>query len=172
MPLVTASTPFASVVAFASDAKIPLPVGTDSRGLEELMNKAAPNMNVFCAVKVKGRFSVMKTRSVPAQNKPYPPLTEVTKNQAVFNLQNVTGAIVGFRSPPFVKGINVPGYHLHFLSDDLKSGGHILDFKLEEGTAEIDLCNRFFMILPEKDSDLSHIDLSIDRSKDLDKAEK
>lgn len=168
----TLSTPFASVVAFAANAKVQVPKGTDSHGLEQLVNEAAPNMNLFCAVKVKGRFSLMKTRSVPAQSKPYPPLTEVTKNQAVFNLENVEGTIVGFRSPPFVKGINVPGYHLHFLADDLKSGGHILDFKMEEGAAEIDVCNRFSMILPEKEGDFSRMDLSTDRSKELDKAEK
>ena len=66
----------------------------------------------------------------------------------------------------------MPGYHLHFISDDLKSGGHLLEFMLEQGIAEIDICNRFLLILPEGESDFSRIDLSRDRSKELDKAER
>ena len=113
-----------------------------------------------------------KGRSVPAQKKPYPPLTEVTKDQPVFHLKDIAGTIVGFRSPAYVKGIGVPGYHLHFISDSFSSGGHILDFSLKQGTLGIDICNRFLMVLPEGENDFSRIDLSIDRSKDLDKAER
>ena len=166
------TTPFASVAKFRSDIRTTVKRGTDFHGLETILNEAVPNMNVFCAVKVQGFFSAMKTRSVPPQEKPYPPLTEVTKDQPVFILRNVSGTIVGFRSPPYVKGINVPGYHLHFISEDAKSGGHVLEFILEKGTAEIDICNRLLMILPQGDSDFGRIDLSCDRSKDLEESER
>lgn len=33
---------------------------------------------------------------------------------------------------------NVPGYHMHFLADDLGGGGHVLAFTLAEGTLELD----------------------------------
>jgi len=171
-PASTVKTPYASVVQFKKDITTKLPKGIDYSTLKNILAGKASNMNVFCAVKVNGRFTKMKTRSVPAQRKPYPPLTEVTKDQVVFHLKNVSGTIVGFRSPAYVKGIGVPGYHLHFISDDFRSGGHILEFELEEGTAEIDICNRFLMILPEGVHDFSQIDLSIDRSEDVDKAEK
>ncbi len=171
-PAMTATTPFAAVVHFSPDAEMPVKKGTDFDGLTKAVDEAVPNTNVFCAVKVQGRFSSMKTRSVPPQNKPYPPLAEVTKKQQVFLLQDVSGTIVGFRCPPYVKGINVPGYHLHFISDDEKSGGHILDFVIEEGSAVLDICNRFLMILPEGESDFAQADLSVDRSKDLEKSER
>jgi acetolactate decarboxylase len=171
-PLLSTKTPFASVAEFAPDIVTRVHKGVDFHGLEALVNQAAPNMNVFCAVRVKGSFSAMKTRSVPPQDKPYPPLTEVTKHQQVFDFRHISGTVVGFRSPGFVKGINVPGYHLHFLSDDTKSGGHVLEFIVEEGTAEIDICNRFFMILPEGECDFGRIDLSRDRSKDLEQSER
>ncbi len=109
----------------------------------------------------------MKTRSVPAQKKPYPPLSQVTKNQPEFNYKNVSGIIVGFRCPPYVKGINVPGYHLHFISDDFTKGGHILDFKIKSGKCEIDLCDKFFLILPKDVTDFENVDLSKDRSEEL-----
>lgn len=171
-PDLTLKTPFASVVSFDAELKTKLPAETDYDALKKIVDRAVPNMNIFCAVKVTGHFATVKTRSVPAQNKPYPPLTKVTKNQAIFNLENVSGTIVGFRSPAYVKGINVPGYHIHFLADDRMSGGHILAFNLDEGFAEIDPCYRFLMILPEGEGDFSRIDLGVDRSKDLDKAER
>jgi len=171
-PSLGLTTPFASVVAFGTDMTKEIQRGVDYHAFKAVVNEAVPNMNTFCAVKVTGRFSALQTRSVPPQDKPYPPLTEVTKHQPVFDLSNVSGTIVGFRSPPYVKGIGVPGYHLHFISDDAKSGGHVLEFTLEQGTAEMDICNRFFMILPEGDTDFGQFDLSRDRSKDLERSER
>jgi acetolactate decarboxylase len=171
-PTHSLTTPFASVVAFGADISKEVQGGMDYEGLKALVNEAVPNRNVFCAVKIPGRFSALRTRSVPPQDKPYPPLAEVTKHQPLFDLNNLSGTIVGFRSPAYVKGIGVPGYHLHFISDDGKSGGHVLQFALEEGTAEIDICNRLLMILPAGESDFSRIDLTLDRSKDLEESER
>ena len=172
LPGLNINTPFASVVNFKADKTFKLPPGTDFKGLTAIIDKEAANGNLFCAVVIHGSFAKMKTRSVPAQQEPFKPLAEVTKHQPVFNLENVSGAIIGFRLPPFVKGINVPGYHLHFLSDDLKSGGHILDFELTGGTAEISICDKFFMLLPGNEKMFSSTDLSKDRSAELNKVEK
>jgi acetolactate decarboxylase len=169
-PHASVKTPFAVTVPFESDVTEELPAGTGFASLQEIIGRKVPSKNLFAAVKVRGTFTFMKTRSVPAQSKPYPPLIEVTKTQPVFDLKNVTGTIVGFYSPPYVKGINMPGYHLHFISGDLKSGGHILDFELAKGTVDIDLCNRFFLILPDNDR-FGSVDLGIDRSDDLEKTE-
>lgn len=164
-------TPFASVVFFESERVAALPEETDYETLKGIVDREAPTMNLFCAVKVTGTFAAMKTRSVPAQHKPYPPLVEVTRHQSVFDLTDVTGTIVGFRLPPYVKGINVPGYHLHFISRDGRTGGHLLDFTLKEGTARIDTCARFFMVLPDGAGDFGRIDFSRDRSEELQEAE-
>jgi acetolactate decarboxylase len=164
-------TPFAAVVKFEPQKSIPIPKGTDFHGLEEIVNRAVSNENIFCAVRVKGRFARLKARSVPAQSKPYLPLVEVTKTQPVFEYENISGVLVGFRCPAFVKGVNVPGFHLHFLSEDHSKGGHLLECVVEEATAEIETCNRFTMILPENDAAFGKADLGADRSKDLQKVE-
>lgn len=166
------TTPYASAVEFDEDITIAFNKKTDLARLEKIVNQAAPNTNIFCALKLKGRFLKMKTRSVTAQKKPYPPLVEVTRRQSVFELENVSGTIVGFRAPDYAKAITMPGFHLHFISDDAESGGHVLEFMLEKGTAEIDICNRFLMILPEDDGAFGDIDLSRDRSSDLEEAER
>jgi acetolactate decarboxylase len=109
----------------------------------------------------------MRTRSVPSQSKPYPPLQQVTQNQPEFAMQDVAGTIVGFRSPAYVKGINVPGYHLHFLSDDRSRGGHILNFEVAAARCQVDPLHRFLLRLPESDTGFAETDLARDRSREL-----
>lgn len=166
-----ATTPFATVVNFSADQIIDRNGLITCSELQTQIDKSTPNKNLFLAVRFNGTFPLMKVRSVPKQAKPYLPLAEVTQHQAVFEYTNVTGTVLGFRCPAFVKGVNVPGYHLHFISKDRKLGGHILDFKAIGGILQLDTCNRFYMILPEQQQ-FSTLDLSQDRSKELEKVEK
>lgn len=168
-----ATTPFATVVDFKADQTgiIRGPHHFTCPAICSLIDNLASNKNLFVAIRIDDTFHEMKVRSVPKQEKPYPPLAEVTQHQSVFEYTNVTGTVLGFRCPSFVKGINVPGYHLHFISNDRKLGGHILDFKTTDCLVRLDTCNRFYMVLPEKEQ-FSTLDLSQDRSIELEKVEK
>lgn len=166
------TTPFAAVTFFDADREMALDGGMTMAQFTEALDAALPSDNMFYAVKITGVFSYMKTRSVPGQQKPYPPLVEVTAHQPEFEMENISGTIVGFRCPPYVAGVNVVGYHLHFISDDLNSGGHILDFTAAEATAQVDDTGSFFMILPGGNSDFYKSDFGQDRSGELEEAEK
>ncbi len=165
------TTPFAAVCRFSPQLSIPLPNSTSQETVKQLLDEKIPAKNTFCAIKITGTFQTMHTRAVPAQKKPYRPLTEIAARQPEFPMRHVSGTIVGFRSPPFVKGIGVPGYHLHFVSDNKQQGGHVLDFELSAGTAEIDICNQLHLVLPEQDSDFHQLDLSQDLSRELKEVE-
>lgn len=170
-PLYTTS-PFAAVINFQAERRLILDRNVNYPALKKMLDKVAPRQNLFYAFKIKGSFQSMKTRSVPRQKKPFPPLAKIVKNQPVFNMKNVSGTIVGFRCPAYVKGINVPGYHLHFISDDRKHGGHILQFQLLKGASiELDCANKFFMVLPGSRNGFNKADLKIDRTKELHKVE-
>jgi acetolactate decarboxylase len=167
------TTPFACVLTFDPERCLLSTAEMDYSELQKILDEKAPRKNLFYAFKMTGNFQYMKTRSVPRQKKPFPPLSEVVKKQPVFEMQNVSGTIVGFRCPPFVKGINVPGYHLHFISNDREKGGHILDFTMKQGALiEIDSSNKFFMVLPSEKSGFDEANLTKDRSKELHKVEK
>ncbi len=43
------------------------------------------------------------------------PLVEAAARQIEFNLKEVRGTLIEFRSPRYLKEILVAGYHLHFL---------------------------------------------------------
>ncbi len=166
-----ATTPFATVVNFSADQIIDRRGLTTCSELQTQIDQSTPNKNLFLAMRFDGTFPSMKVRSVTKQAKPYPPLAEAVQHQAVFEYTNVTGTVLGFRCPSFVKGVNVQGWHLHFISKDRKLGGHILDFAAASGNLQLDTCNRFYMILPEQQQ-FSTLDLSQDRSKELEKVEK
>ncbi len=164
-------TPFAAVTFFSADTKMKLPPGLSYLQFEKMVDQIIGSDNYFYAIKITGHFTMMKTRSVPKQKKPYPQLKDVVKHQKVFEFNNIEGTVVGFRSPPYVKGINVAGYHLHFLTKDKKAGGHILDFKAGDITLEIDVKNNFFMMLPEIQS-FKTSNLKKDRTRELHNVEK
>jgi acetolactate decarboxylase len=165
-------TPFAAVCAFEPGSSFEFEGPVDFEGLKRLLDGVLPNKNLFYAIRIDGAFARMKTRSVPAQQKPYPPLAEVTKHQPVFRMENVAGTIVGLRCPPFVKGVGVPGCHLHFLSADRSRGGHVLDFSLGRGTCAVDRCRRFVLLLPGGDGAFGRADLGRDRGEELERVEK
>ncbi len=170
-PDVQVKTPFAAVCSFSADRPVVFNQGADYEKVRQILDKLVPNQNVFCAIKMSGTFTRMHTRSVPAQDKPYPPLAEVTRHQPEFHMDNISGQIVGFRCPAYVKGINVPGYHLHFLSDDRTCGGHILGFEIARAEGAVDVCDRFLLLLPRQDEMFGAVDLTKDRAAELEEVE-
>jgi acetolactate decarboxylase len=164
-------TPFATVLFFRPTVERSLPGPLDYERFQALVDGLMEGPNLFYAVRVDGQFASVTTRSVPRQHKPYPPLAEVAKSQPVFHLADVTGTLAGFRFPDFARGLNVPGFHLHFLTEDRKAGGHVLDLVLARGELAIDASARFHLELPT-DPAFLHADLGRDPGDALDRAER
>jgi acetolactate decarboxylase len=167
----TMTTPFASVTFFDADQTVLVDEPMNLTDLETCLDSHLPSKNLFYAIRVDGTFTAVRARSVPVQEKPYPRLVDVTANQTIFLFENVTGTAVGFWTPALAGGINVPGYHLHFISDDRTGGGHVLDLTLGTGTVHIDTTPNLFMALPTS-GDFCTVDLSGDLQEELDRVEK
>lgn len=166
------TTPFATVTHFSRDITATTGTQMNMSVFSSVMEKQLPTGNMIYAVRMHGTFPSMKVRSIPAQNEPFPTLSEAAKNQSVYTYSDTTGTIVGFYTPVFFKSVNVPGYHLHYLSDDHATGGHILDMTVPSGTTvEYDITPGFAMALPTS-GDFTGIDLSQDLSGELAKVEK
>ena len=132
-----AKTPFAVVTFFEptlSKTLSPMDFELFCAYLEEFVGGETP----CWAVRVEGRFGYVKTRSVPRQRKPYPPLAEVVEHQPTFELHDVSGSLIGFRFPDYAQGLNVAGYHFHFITADRSAGGHVLEFSLASGELRVD----------------------------------
>ena len=120
--------PFAAVTFFDNDATIIVNGGGNLTTFTTGIDKGLPSKNLIYAVRADATFPEMVVRAIPKQETPYPPLAGAATHQVVQRLENTTGTIVGFYLPPFMKGVNMPGYHLHYISSDRKNGGHVLDF--------------------------------------------
>ena len=126
-------TPFAVVTNFEPSVDVTLDGALAQPDLLARIDALTPAGASSCAVRIDGRFELVRARSVPRQEPPYRPLTEVVADQHVFELATVEGTMLGFRFPAWVEGIEVGGYHLHFISADRGRGGHVLDSRTAAG---------------------------------------
>lgn len=144
----TSVAPFAIVTFYKADVEAQTAEGLDYQGLKAYINNLITEPGKIHALKIEGEFAYVKARSVPKQSEPYPPLTEAIKEQAVFEFSQVRGTMVGFWCPAYMQGINVPGYHLHFLTEDKKGGGHVLELRLGAVNIGIDTTPGLWMETP------------------------
>lgn len=143
-----AKTPFAVVTRFEPTIDAALGGALDHddllAGLDELIPAGASS----CAIRLDGRFELVRARSVPRQDPPYRPLTAVVAEQHVFELRDVLGTMVGFRFPAYVEGIEVSGYHLHFVDEARERGGHVLGSRSHGLRVRLDLSDDLRVELP------------------------
>lgn len=141
-------TPFAVVCPFAPDVEraLPQPLRHDEL-LAVVEEHVGPSGTV--AVRVDGRFSRVRARSVPAQRRPYLPLAEVAARQVIFEWRDLDATLVGFRFPRAAGQIELPGHHLHVISADRTRGGHVLAADLDAGTLHVDRVSALRLELPE-----------------------
>jgi alpha-acetolactate decarboxylase len=142
-------TPFAVVCRFSPRASIDVSGPLALHEMHDLVcNLSADPMSVL-ALRVDGTFNGLRLRSVRAQKPPYPSLTEVAEHQTEWNIASSTGTVVGFRFPDYAAGLDVPGFHLHFISDNRAVGGHVLDLTVSKATASIDGGDELHVELPD-----------------------
>jgi acetolactate decarboxylase len=146
------STPFALVIPFEPDGSLPCPRVGNLADLDARLEALGPKNN-FLAVRVDGRFAAITLRSVHRQEPPYRPLDDAVEGQSVWTHSEVSGTLVGVRSPAWVGRLNVPGYHWHFLSDDHTVGGHVLDCQVREGRVRYQVCRDWLIKLDGPRSD-------------------
>lgn len=161
-----AKIPFATSLHFKSDRAAQFHA-LDYENLQKSLDQMKNDTNYFYAIRIDGVFTKVLTRAIPKQDRPYKTLAEAAKEQHVFELTNIKGAVIGFWCPQYINGINVPGYHLHFISEDRKFGGHILTASLQAGNVQMSRIHAFRMELPQVTSDFGTAALNKDYSKEL-----
>jgi acetolactate decarboxylase len=164
-------TPFAAVTFFKAGKTHMIEMPLNYQQLLDYVDRLLPSSNLPYAIRVDGLFTSVKARSIPRQQKPYPPLAVAAAKQAVFELTNVKGVIIAFRHPAYLAGVNMPGYHCHFITADRRAGGHLLDCRVEGATVAVDPLPNFSLRLPDSQEFLKS-DLTGDRRHELEKIER
>jgi acetolactate decarboxylase len=164
-------TPYATVHFFQTDQEITLTESIQSyEQLQSRLDQYLPSRNRPYGLKITGTFDYLKVRSVPKQNKPYPPVVEVVTHQPVFEWKKITGTLVGYWFPDYMDKLNVPGYHLHFISADKQQGGHLLDCRLSTATIDLDWIDSVKLLIPQN-AEFQQANLTTYSKTDLEKVE-
>lgn len=162
-------TPFACVTHYRPISHDELAEELTYDAFLDWLVRLLPSPNLFYALRIEGDFAAVKARSVPKQEN-YRTLVEVAREQALFQYENVSGTLVGFFTPSFMASLSVPGLHLHFLSADFRSGGHLLECRPRKIRAGVQFINRLELDLPLS-LDYLTWDFRRDTRKDLHQAE-
>lgn len=158
-------SPFAIVTFFDSNERLIPDSQLSCEELKKYIENSLPEKNIFYAIKVSGEFEYVKTRSVQAQEKPYPPISQAVKEQSEFDLNNIKGTIAGYWFPVFIQGVSQSGFHFHFISEDRQSGGHVLECKTKNIVIDVDHIRDFQIDLADTE-DFNNADLKKESDKE------
>jgi acetolactate decarboxylase len=160
-PAPDTAIPFAAIsVLDTPDVAADLGAFANRAEVEKFILSKLPSLNYPVLIVIDGRFTNMKTRSVPAQHKPYGALGDVcATQQKVFELGDQEGTVVGFYCPSYMAGFEAVGFHLHFLNSSHDAGGHVLDFAVTDGKLRLQIITGFQAILPKPGSAFAESDL-------------
>lgn len=163
--------PFAIVTPFGTDGELPCPATDSLAALERRLDDVIGHRNNFVAIRIDAELAAATLRSVHPQSKPYRPINVRKDFQSVWKKDNLSGTLVGIRSPVWAQGVTVPGYHWHFLAADRRSGGHVLDCHVRAGIVRFDICGSWLVKL-EESAEFNGVDLSTDMREELERIER
>lgn len=107
-------------------------------------------LNSMHVVRIDGDFDEISARSESPLRTQHISLKKILSGtQKEFHFDNASGTIVCIYYPDYMKGINAPGWHLHFLSADRTMGGHVFDLVMTRGTAVMEKISEIEIQLPK-----------------------
>jgi acetolactate decarboxylase len=162
-------TPFAVMTRFAPETTVTLDQCPGMSHLTSRFDSLRHSDNVFYALRVDGTFDYVHARAM-CRTQEGVPLVQAAAVQPEFDFRHISGTLVGFWTPEYARTLNVPGYHLHFLSDDRTCGGHLLECRGANLRLQIQREGSYHVALPETE-DFLKADLRRDPAADLAQAE-
>lgn len=164
-----AAAPFVVVTRFDPEVDVRTPAVASIAALGKSCDQHRTSENIFYAIRLDGHFDSIRTRAVSPPGD-HARLIDAAKAQAEFTFADISGTLVGLWSPSFSSAFSIPGYHFHFLSEDRKHGGHLLDCSAGPLRLRVEPLTDFHLALPENETFL-RADLSGDTADELAYAE-
>ena len=144
--------PFAVTTFFAEGKDISVQNIEDIDRLKQILDVKIEEdfgLNSMHMVRIDGSFSKVCARSESAYRSHHVSLKDILKEtQKDFFFDDIKGTLVCVYFPDHMDGINAPGWHLHFVSEDRTQGGHVFDLKMDQGEGTINKISRIQIELP------------------------
>lgn len=162
------SDQFGNVTEVDSSTGIPFAAVAKLYGNQQFQLKDIPNMvsiqteltrkieevfglNSMHIIRIDGVFGKVDARSEGPYRSHHIRLKDILfQTQQAFQFENIRGSLVGVYFPDYMDGINMPGWHLHFLSEDRTKGGHVFDASILKGEAKVDKITNISINLPKE----------------------
>ena len=117
----------------------------------DMIESLVDDPGAVVSVRLEGSFTSVLVRSVPPQEPPFRPYTEVCASDEVrWTHAPFHGVFVGFRFPDLHPGATIPGLHLHGLDRFRTTGGHNHDLHVRDAVLSVGTSHNVVMHLPER----------------------
>ena len=170
VPELTERTPYAVVTNFVPSLSRSVAGPMTREEFSQAIDAFVPSSNYMYALRATGHFAWASARTVVKQDRPYRPMAEATDGEEVVVHEDFEGTVAGFRTPLYEQGISVAGCHAHVIDENRAWGGHLVDFELTRGVAELCLGTDFRLRLPLTE-EFGAADLSEDMSEEIRRVE-
>ncbi len=146
--------PFSAVCNMEGARSFELAAVPDTTELKKILNNLIEEdfgLNSMHMVRIDGEFDLIDARSESGYKSIHVSLKNILGvTQKAFRFENVKGTLVCVYYPDYMDGINAAGWHLHFLSEDKKHGGHVFEMIMKNGQGRLDKINSIEIKLPEE----------------------
>ena len=146
--------PFAAVARVGGQRQFELGAVEDIDALKTLLDVKIEEdfgLNSMHMVRIDGEFDKICARSESAYRSHHVTLKDIlSTTQKDFFFDDIRGTLVCVYFPDYMDGINAPGWHLHFLSEDCTRGGHVFDLRMRKGSVALDKINAVEIQLPRE----------------------
>ena len=108
------------------------------------------SLNSIHIARIDGWFEKIHARAGAPYRSQHVSLKNIlSKTQKEFYFEKLYGTLVCVYFPDYMDGINASGWHMHFLSEDKKLGGHVFEASMSAGECLIQKMDRIDIQLPK-----------------------
>ncbi|OUI78482.1 hypothetical protein HK18_08155 [Commensalibacter intestini] len=105
----------------------------DHTNIEACLTRFIQPKNIFLAVSVEGVFEKITIRRPHrAAEGQVRSVSQIAEAQQVDTHCQIEGRLIGFWTPELFGRVSVPGFHFHFLDQQKKISGHVLEFLMKK----------------------------------------
>ena len=146
--------PFSAVCNMEDSRTFELGEYGDIDSLKKTLNNIIEEdfgLNSMHMVRIDGEFNLIDARSESPYRSIHVSLkTVLEQTQKAFCFENIRGTLVCVYFPDYMDGINAPGWHLHFVSEDRQKGGHVFEMSMKSGSGTLEKINSIEIKLPDE----------------------
>lgn len=138
-------SPFVELVKFKNNDTMCITSAVNYDLLKQQLASQIDNKNIPYAIKISGTFDFLKLRSRS-------PRKSTDNNNIVeesYTANDVKGTLVGYWFPDYLLSLTVPAFHFHFIADDHKLSGHVLELKTTDVKVAMNKISQIEMAFPQ-----------------------